>query len=240
MLNVRTAQVIGRDHILRGINCQDSYAVIERDAYAIGVICDGCGEGKKSEIGATLAADYLAGKAAKLFDAGILLADLPGLLYPHMIDYLRDLVQVSEPGNPFGFICDHLLFTILGMIVTRDGGVIFAAGDGLVMIDDDVNVRDQGNQPSYIAYHLLAPAGINGRELPDSFDIYALPDDWERLVIASDGFEVDLLSDLWDITHPRGLQRRLNLWSNREHRFHDDATLITLERALNHAGQDRR
>ena len=37
-------------------------------------------------------------------------------------------------------------------------------------------------------------------------------------------------TDVWGITHLRGLQRKMNVWSALERRFRDDATLITVER----------
>jgi hypothetical protein len=242
MRRARAGQVIGRDHVLGGVNCQDAYALIEREAYTIGIVCDGCGGGKRSEVGATLAANFLASRATHLLEAGHIFADAPLLLYPQMIDFLRSMVSLCQPADAAAFIHDQLLFTVLGVIVSDEGGVMFAAGDGLIARDAVINERDEGNRPAYIAYHLFDDAALNGYIMPDGFDVYPLHPGWQRLALASDGFETELLPDVWGMQHPRGLQRKLNVWSNRERRFRDDTTIITVEKIMEmtHAGLDRR
>jgi hypothetical protein len=233
MITIRTGQIIGRDHMARQANCQDGYVILQTERYTAAIVCDGCGEGRRSEVGAALAADVLARQAAALLDEGCGLDSLPALLHDWTLGFLGGLLTLAQPTHPARFIHDHLLFTVLGIVVTEQGGLIFAAGDGLIAVDEQVIVRDEGNRPSYIAYHLL-----DGCDLPLGFDVITLPPDWTCAAIASDGFEPELLPGVWGLTHPRGLQRRLNAWSNNERRFRDDATIITLERTGSDAGHD--
>lgn len=232
-IQVRAGQIIGRDHLARQANCQDSYALIERDAYLIGVVCDGCGEGQHSEVGATLAAPYLADQLACLLDKGEALERLPDLSGDKALNFLRSLLGVIRPSNNAAFIKDYFLFTLLGMVVTPTAGIIFAAGDGTIMINDQVMIRDQSNTPEYLAYRLLEPTR------PSRVDVYQLDPTWQRAAIMSDGFETVLLPQIWGYDHPRGLQRKLNFWSGEQHRFRDDATIIAAERVAIYARSHR-
>lgn len=234
MITIRAGQIIGRDHMARQLNSQDSYTVLKTERHAVGILCDGCGEGRRSEVGAALASEFLAELALALLRDGHELDTLPDLLYGGALGFLRGLVNLVQPPQPERFIHDHLLFTVLGIVVSGETGLIFAAGDGTIVIDDHTILRDENNTPSYLAYHL-----IDGCDTPMGFDVLSLPDEWTRAAIASDGFETALLPDVWELTHVRGLQRKLNAWSNLERRFRDDATIITLERTRSHADYDR-
>jgi hypothetical protein len=194
--------------------------------------------GSRSEVGASLAAAFIAGQAAALLEQGCSLEAIPALLHGQILSYLRRLIAATQPVNPVEFIRQHLLFTIVGAVVTEQGGVTFSAGDGLICIDEALICIDQSNKPAYIAYHLLQGGLEENFVLPDSFEVYPVRDDWQRLAIASDGFTADLLPQVWGLTHPRGLQRKLNVWGNQERRFDDDATIIVIERGDNHAAGD--
>lgn len=70
-LRARAGRVIGRDHILRAANCQDAFALIERPEVLVGVVCDGCGEGAHSEVGATLGAAFISAQISRLIAEGV-------------------------------------------------------------------------------------------------------------------------------------------------------------------------
>lgn len=228
--HVRAGRVIGRDHMLRQANCQDSYAVVERPNLLVAVVCDGSGSGRYSEFGSLLGAQYVATRAAEHLQAGIPADQLPAVLHAQLVTFLGDLRDLVRPIDPVAFVREHLLFTILGVAITDGVGVIFSAGDGTVILDDEVNLIDQNNTPQYIAYHLLSAAELGDYTPASGFAMLPLPADWQRLALASDGFEPDLSAYLWGHQHPRGLQRRLNGLSNTQHRFRDDATVIAIER----------
>jgi hypothetical protein len=144
-------------------------------------------------------------------------------LQADLLAYLGELVTITQPRDKAAFVADHLLCTLVGALVTPNGGVIFASGDGLVHVDGQTIIRTQNNTPDYLAYRLL---GLGGADV----DLYPLTANWGRVAIATDGFEVDLLGEVWGNPHPRALQRRFNRWSDQDHRFADDATLIVVER----------
>lgn len=237
-IQVCTGQIIGLDHTRRQVNCQDSHTLIESDDYLVGVVCDGCGEGLRSEVGAALATGYIAGQAAGLLEDGFGPEAIPGILHQRTLSYLDNLVALTQPVNRVQFIQNHLLFTIVGLILTEGSGVIFTAGDGLLAMDEETMDIDQSNRPAYIAYHLLQDHLEDRFHLPDGFQVVTLPPDWQRLAITSDGFVPELLPQVWRLKHPRGLQRKLNVWANQERRFQDDATIIAVERFNHEAGRD--
>jgi hypothetical protein len=229
--HARAGQVIGSDHAGRAANCQDAFALAEAPTYVAGFVCDGCGEGQRSEVGAALAAQFLASRAAEHLTAGTAIESIPSLLYGQLVGYLQALMAASNPAEPVQFAKDHLLFTVLGLLVTPSQALLLAAGDGLLVMDAQVLVRDENNAPTYIGYHLFAPSSLAlTQPLPTAFDTYTLPPAWQRLAIASDGYRPDLVSHLWNHTHRRGLQRKLNVLAGQERQFRDDATAIVVER----------
>lgn len=232
MIRVRAGQVIGRNHIAQQANCQDAYAHTQQDGYIIGVVCDGCSEGTHSEVGATLAAQYLAQQAAQLLNTGHTPAQIPQLLYTHMLKMLDYLLLGLQPANPPHYILHHFLFTVVGVIASENGGVIFSAGDGITVVNDAVRKIDMNNRPPYPAYHLIEPHLFQEPlTLPQTFDVQPLPQDWERIIISTDGLELPLIPQVWNHTlHAKMLQHQLRAWSTQEKRFADDVTLITLER----------
>src|SRR5688572_10823747 len=144
-IRVHVGQSLGLDHQLKQRNCQDSYAVYETADAVVGVVCDGCSEGTRSEVGAALGAQYLATLAAQLIEQDTPLEDLPRQLYAGLIDYLEKLTGLSMPPNRVGFIRDHLLFTTLVIILTGEGALLLSAGDGLIVTDEQVECIDQNN-----------------------------------------------------------------------------------------------
>jgi Protein phosphatase 2C len=232
-MQTRAGSIIGRDHILRAANCQDAMSLLtfnfDGKAAAVGVVCDGCGEGTHSEVGATLAASFLAEQGAALLATGRTLEEIPGELFKRLRMFLENILNVRAPLNATLFVRDHLLFTVLGVVAVEETAVVFAAGDGTILIDAAVTVRDEDNSPNYIGYHLIDPKFLTDDARLESFDIHHVKD-WARLAIATDGFDADLLPEIWDLPNSRALQRKMNIYSDQARRFRDDATIITFER----------
>lgn len=228
-IRVHVGQSLGLDHQLKQRNCQDSYALHESSRAIIGVVCDGCSEGPRSEVGAALGAHYLVVQAAQLLEQSIPLADLPDRLYQDLIAYLRQITDLSMPPNRVGFVRDHLLFTALVLIITQEGALLLSAGDGLIVTDEQIECIEQNNMPSYIAYNLLPEYLPSTFKMPKGFEVRTVTD-WQQLAIGSDGFLPDLLPNVWGMIHTRGLQRKMNVWAEQGRHFRDDATLITVER----------
>src|SRR5262249_53952557 len=155
-------------------------------------------------------------------------------LYSRILVFLERvsrLVLGCEPAKAemAGFAGTYLLATTLGFIVGEEKTVIFAAGDGLVMVNDRVMMRDEGNGPRYPAYDLLDPAFLEGNVAARAgFEVISLDTvEVERLAIWTDGFDPALGEQIWDLGGPRSLQRKLNVWAKQK-LFSDDTTGITV------------
>ena len=234
---IHTGQVIGRDHLLMGKNCQDALAIATDTNILVGVICDGCGEGGYSEVGARLGCQFIASQALLLLKKGISPFTLPQLLYWKTIAFLEQLLgcytfnSIQDRAN---FTQNHFLFTVNGFLLTPEVLLFFSSGDGIRIVGEKLEVLDQNNQPLYIGYHLVDPTLLTPSltPRPTSFDTTPVdPQCTDKFAIGSDAWVIEqaLLTEVWSIRHPNGLQRFLNLKS-RERHFTDDASLITVQR----------
>lgn len=245
---VQSGRIAGRKYVnsdgwLR--NCQDAKHVVrikigERE-YLIGAVSDGCSDGDFNEVVSLLLVRFVVNEIVLLLSNGIPIKEIPTYLYPRVIGFLRSLVGLiyfSDPKDMVRFIVDYLLGTLLGFVLDENEGVVFIAAqnDGVLQINDEVTFLDHGNSPSYPAYHLINRQYLaqtaSGASVPLGFDTWPLATaNLKRLAIATDAFkkEPDLLQQVWGIRKPGGLQKRMNTWSWFEHRFSDDAAIITVE-----------
>lgn len=237
VLRVRGGSIIGRDHMLNQKNRQDAFAIREEPGMVAAFVCDGCGSSEHSEVGAALAAPFLAYYGLDLLRTKERsLQKCVHLLDQHLTNYLwRTLF--SQPNNTIDFVERYLLFTIVGVLVRESEAILLSVGDGIINNDSSVFRIDQDNRPRYFSYNLLGH-----REDRNEFDTWAVSTDWKRLAIATDGFEPNLFPELpvSELNRPNSLQRKLNKWSNMDRRFNDDATVVIVDRLseVNDAGQD--
>ena len=240
MYRVRSGLIAGREHILSHNNCQDALQVqvitINGGNYIIGVIADGCSEGAHSEVGAQLSVRFIIGRIQQYLQLEIPLQKIGNLLFQDLIYFLKSIVTANQFGTPeelVSFIKDYLLFTTLGCIVSDKETVIFTAGDGIIVLNDQITIIDQQNAPLYLGYQLIDRTYLEktAAALPNNFDMYFISNDQlQRLAFGSDAWidEQELLSQIWD-TRGRGeLQMRMNNWSKAK-RLKDDASLIVIE-----------
>ena len=241
LFNLKAGSIPGKDHLFRQANCQDRYRCgvfeIEGKLYRAGIVCDGCGSADASEVGAALLAEFSMTEVARLIGQGVAFEDLAGELYRNSLGFLEKLTglvagESVSPDRATGFVGRFLLATVLGFVMSEEKTLIFAAGDGFIIVNDEIECRDEDNRPHYLAYSLLDPSQYP--ELPTrpkNFDFQLLPTaSVERLAVWTDGFDPALKEEIWNLAGPRGLQRKLNVWGKR-HIFADDTTGITLEKA---------
>jgi hypothetical protein len=237
---LRAGSVIGQEHIFRQTNCQDKYNCGEIIAaghrYWLGVVCDGCSSGPQSEVGAALLAEFSVREIARMLEAGWTVAQIPAELYGRLLAFLQKLGhlvlgEAPSKAEMARFTGTYLLATVLGFIVGEDTTVIFAAGDGLIIANDQVLVRDEANAPRYPAYKLVDPAFLERNAgARTEFEVISLDTpEVERLAIWTDGFNPALAGQIWNLGGPRSLQRKLNVWAKQK-LFGDDTTGITLTR----------
>ena len=238
---VRKATHVGRGHLVDFVNRQDAHSLFDGEISGqhtiIGIICDGCSEGTASEVGASLASAFLVREISSLLELGVSASVVPNVLYPELLNFLRQITSTYpfvSPADRVTFIKNTLLFTVVGFILTEVETVVFTAGDGTIVLNDQVTYIDADNSPSYPAYHLVDRSVLEHQAspLPDGFDTNVYPTtDLFHLAIGSDAWheEKELIDHIWGFKHPSGLQRRINQWSKTDHRFRDDVTIITVE-----------
>lgn len=241
LFNLKAGSVPGKDHLFRWANCQDRYRCgsfeIKGKLYRVGIVCDGCGSADASEVGAALLAEFGINEVTRLIGQGVSLKDLAGELYRNSLCFLEKLTGLVTGENApldqaSGFVGRFLLATMLGFVVSEEETLVFAAGDGFIIVNDEIERRDEDNRPHYLAYDLLDPGHYP--ELPprrQAFDFRLLSTaSVERLAVWTDGFDPALKEEIWYLAGSRGLQRKLNIWGKRN-LFADDTTGITLEKA---------
>jgi hypothetical protein len=153
--------VAGRGHRLAGRNNQDAYCCLNDQGYTVAVVCDGCGSGVQSEVGAQLGARLVA--HALLRRAPRLKCQKPScaesLLEQVRKVVLARLMVLSEAvgEEPSQFIGSHFLFTVVGALFTPTVAMFFSLGDGVLVIDgEEIPLGPfADNAPPYLAYGLV-------------------------------------------------------------------------------------
>jgi hypothetical protein len=231
---VQAGIVTGRHHLLDGRNCQDALSYLRFEIagqpYITGALADGCGSGLHSEAGAHLAVQYATCALRDLVQQSPALDILSSHLFERLFHFLRYTVDsycFADESERTRFVHDHLLFTLLGFLITPEETLIFVTGDGIVIINDDIPLEERHAAPPYIGYMLLQ----QHPEHPAIQHYQFATKELKRLAIGSDAWleEKALLPEIWAGTTPSSLQRAMNKWSDARH-FIDDASLIIVER----------
>lgn len=214
------ASALGRDHAALRRGSQDSYALGARGDAAWGVVCDGCGSGARSEVGAGLAAALLEAALDRLLARDTPILEIPALAMDEVLAVLEKIGGALGQDRSRAFVCEHLLATVVGFCVRGDEGAAFWCGDGAVVLGDEVTLLEADDRPDYPAYRLL------GRAAPVAARPFS-PGTVGRIAVATDGFDPELLPDAFG----RGslaLKRWMNVCCRNGH-FRDDATIVMAE-----------
>jgi len=220
------AAVTGARHLRAARNGQDAAAAWRGERAAAVVVCDGCGAGAASEVGARLGAQLVIASLSRQLAAGVGAAD-PALWQQVREDVRGVLGQLTDalPGERAQVVHDHFLFTIVAAVAAGGEGAVWAIGDGVYAIEDRERVLGpyDDNQPPYLAYDLLgmpAPAHLETMQAPRG-----------TIVVATDGFaELGLAWVREDaaryLSHPDALRRRLAVLARSDERIEWDARRI--------------
>ena len=100
--------------------------------------------------------------------------------------YYNLICEASLVSSKTDFVRDTFLTTILGCLITEEVTTVFSAGDGVIVVDEAIEVINQQNAPHYIAHHLY-----KGITYPFQVRTYASKQ-IQRTLLASDGIE-----ELW-------------------------------------------
>jgi hypothetical protein len=172
-----SGSVLGTAHAVLRKNRQDAARSGSFAGSAFGVVSDGCGQGRGSELGALLTVGVVASSLARDLAADVPLDALPSRALAALVSALGD---VAARIGDAAFASDHLLATVVAFAARADDAIVFAAGDGVVSIDGEVRVIEQDNRPAYPAYEL------GGRRVPLAV---AQVSGARRIAVATDGFD---------------------------------------------------
>ncbi len=241
-MQLSQAVINGRSHRLMQKNGQD-VAVTGQPAtgYAFGLVLDGCGSKQHDSDGTTPSQNEVGANLLGQYAATFIENQLPtvknrhaiypflGQLYRACVTYLdcvTTLIPWKIEPDRRRFINSRLLATLIGFVVTPETAVCFWAGDGYLCINDEIISLDSNNRPNYLAYQLLESrendfhAATKTRNF-NSLTIHNRPQ-LERLAVATDGWNNELLTQLSQPRPSLSLQRWINIQARQRKNFDDD------------------
>ena len=205
---------IGFEHLESGMNCQD-YG-FEGEKFSM--ICDGCSEGKHSEVGVKLCCHLFGDTTMSITTA------------------FRKMVELFQ--NNRSAIKDYLCFTILMMTKLRKSYVVEHCGDGYIILqDNEGNITfeelSDGEYPKYYIYNYIDKEHLKHYKDGVSFsDKSYSTSEYKKIGIASDGLryilqaDEELKQEFIDCLKS-GKELKVKLFINRHHRiFKDDVTIV--------------
>jgi hypothetical protein len=231
--SVTSGTIAGREHVRLSRNNQDGIGIAVDGEVIAAVVTDGCSEGRASEVGAKLAASWLAEWAPLYVRA---LERDPRRFVPALADgLLRQLEpfvrsMTAKPGIDPAIVGDFFLFTFLMLVITEVRTTVFGVGDGLFSIDGRTTILDSGadNAPEYLAYRLL------GRELEPTIHFDAPTIEVPSAIIATDGARELTLDEFFRepkyLENPTLLHKRLNALGAVQRRLFDDTSVVLVRR----------
>lgn len=229
--DIACGTITGRSHALAGKPNQDAHAVRWSGPALVAVVCDGCGSGARSEVGAALGARLVTASALARIEAGAP-ADAPDLWDGVRADVLAELGRLARAmgGRLSETVSEYLLFTIVGLAVGNGRACVLSLGDGLFAVDGEITRLGPfaRNEPPYLAYGLLpgrdgeARFTLHRSLSANAFDTALLGTDGaidladstaHRLPGSDEGETVGPLSQLWSedsyFNNRDALRRRL-------------------------------
>lgn len=240
---VAAGSVAGRDHRTALKNSHDAYYWEALPGVLVAVVCDGCGSGEHSEVGAKLGARLVAKQVVRWWnnDPKAFTQDLihVGLAQVKRSVLAQIQLLADQMSGSFSqVISDFFLFTIVGAIITKDDAFTFAAGDGVIVVNGTVtNLVSDKNRPEYLSYGLVEnedgvtpELGIITADRISGISSILLGTDGVRdfekaaeKTIPGKDEEVGRLDQFWKderyFKNPFAIQRRLSLVNRTTHRI---------------------
>ncbi len=228
-----SGSIIGRNHVLASKNNQDAYRVVIQERFIAAIVCDGCGSGKHSEVGAKLGARMVTTAIADLLnqDSEISKPEFWDSVKRNLLQKLKDFVEIANGDLEFAtkfttkfvteFVNDYLLFTIVGALITPHETVTFSIGDGAIAINGGLNQIPvyPDNAPPYLAYGLYCPDAVSF-EIRDRLPTLEV----KSILIATDGIDdlvkVEKVNQFWQedryFKNPDAIRRKLAMLNREE------------------------
>lgn len=209
---------IGTEHLESGMNCQDYGFEGERES----VICDGCSEGKHSEVG------------AKLYS----LLRSQDETAPPTTTAIFDKIVHNLLGDDPKILKNYMCFTILNLLYNAEDWIVNYCGDGYIILQDyDGNITfeelSDGEYPKYYIYNYIEKKYLKHYKDGVSFSQKTYPhEEYMKVGIASDGLRYILRADeklkrefINCLKSGRELKTKLFINRNRKI-FKDDITIV--------------
>lgn len=165
---------------------------MSRDDVTVVIVADGCGSQKYSEVGALVGVNVVANTVLN-FGLGLKQLQSWNDVRYSLIEQLRIMFRVVAYGDEgptpektwAAFVLDHLLFTIVGALITPETTTFFGIGDGVIIAngEDVLTEKPAGNAPSYLAYALLNSSTNTRIEIHREMPTVEL----EHFLLGSDG-----------------------------------------------------
>lgn len=180
--------IVGREHLRVGKNNQDAYFWSVAESGVVAAVCDGCGSGIHSEVGAKLGARIVTETIEHALKEELNLADdaVWQTIQQTMLAQLQVLAG-QLGGDRTQTIRDYFLFTIAGVAITPVFTTVFALGDGVIAVNDQMMQLGPfaNNAPPYLGYGLLQEKFSKSLQLKP---LRVLPTSQvQSLLIGSDG-----------------------------------------------------
>jgi len=213
-ISTAAAAVMGARHLRVGRNGQDAAAAWAGDGCGVAVVCDGCGSGAYSEVGARLGAQLVMRlvREALIEEPRTRPRDLWPVVRARLVAELERVVG-AMPGTRERIVHDLFLFTIVAAAWRGDEGAVWALGDGGYVLGD--RVVELGpftdNQPPYIGYDLLGAPQPSHLEIAEgTCGVVAVATDGVMEAVAAGCGFAELIDERC-FDHPDALRRRLAL-----------------------------
>lgn len=156
---VQFASLQGLFHLEHGMNNQDGLALVRGEDLLVCAVTDGCSSTVASEVGAKLGARWLATWIPQFLRFERTEAGLRSAVKKGFTEFLSKLSRDLSPTDDdvARVVQDHLLFTFITAVVDSERFLVFGLGDGVVRINDQLQVLDAGpdGAPPYVAYELV-------------------------------------------------------------------------------------
>ncbi|MCK6551631.1 protein phosphatase 2C domain-containing protein, partial [Myxococcota bacterium] len=185
LYTVTSGTVTGREHVRLGRNNQDAIGLAVGEGHVVAVVADGCSSARSSEVGARLAAAWIAAHAPEHFgrapegeDAALDEAVGDGgraarasrdvaRLFDGLLRFLGDTARALSMSGEIepAIVGEHLLFTVLGAWIDDVRVVVFGQGDGVFAVNGRVTRLENAGAPDaprYPGYALVDARALEG------------------------------------------------------------------------------
>lgn len=203
LFEVAAGSTTGKDHRRLFKNGHDAYVLYRDEDLLIGIVCDGCGSGEHSEIGAKMGARLIATAIQKHYRNTLKSSprsDDPDMRfgpYPFWDEVRRDvLVTIWNVATQMGghlpeVVNDYFLFTTVGAFITPHSSYFFSNGDGIIIVNGGILELGPfpNNEPPYFAYSLIRSSlNLQHPELLGFIENVVLPTEkLQSFLIGTDG-----------------------------------------------------